>query len=230
FHTRWLEHEHLSAYPKANISLLRPSMSFMMIQTPDPLTLKDALPDFSKTTHIFLPINDCRNVMEAEGGSHWSLLLVSVVDGVAFHYDSLCESNDHEARVATQKMATLLGRSLRFISMDDCPQQENGSDCGIFVCLLMRYLLLNRLLRADSKEKVSMSMAGKNVEASSGRKEMLKIIDGFRKEGRRRSYVSALSRRLKRTVGTLTMSLVRCSRSKSPFSDHSKSPPRIGDE
>ncbi|OJD31067.1 ulp1 protease family protein [Diplodia corticola] len=206
FWEEWLEHEHLSAYPKANISLLRPSMSFMMIQTPDPLTLKEALPNFSRTTHIFLPINDCRNVMEAEGGSHWSLLLVSVVDGVAFHYDSLCESNDQEARVATQKMATLLGRSLRFISMDDCPQQENGSDCGVFVCLLMRYLLLNRLLRADSKEKVSMSMAGKNVEASAGRKEMLKIIDGFRKEGRRRS------------------------RSKSPFSDHSKSPPRIGDE
>lgn len=205
-------------------------MSFMMIQTPDPLTLKEALPNFSRTTHIFLPINDCRNVMEAEGGSHWSLLLVSVVDGVAFHYDSLCESNDHEARVATQKMATLLGRSLRFISMDDCPQQENGSDCGVFVCLLMRYLLLNRLLRADSKEKVSMSMAGKNVEASSGRKEMLKIIDGFRKEGRRRSYVSALSAWLRRTVGTLTTSLVGCSRSKSPFSDHSKSPPRIGDE
>ena len=176
-------------------------MSFMMIQTPDVLTLKDALPNFSKTTHIFLPINDCRNVMEAEGGSHWSLLLVSVVDGVAFHYDSLCESNDHEARVATQKMATLLGRSLRFISMEDSPQQENGSDCGVFVCLLMRYLLLNRLLRADSKEKVSMSMAGKNVEATSGRKEMLKIIDSFRREGRRRSYVAAL---FKRAVDILT--------------------------
>lgn len=165
-------------------------MCFMLLQTPDPLTLKEALPDFSRTTHIFLPVNDCRNVMEAEGGSHWSLLLVSVVDGVAFHYDSLAESNDREARVATQKMATLLGRSLRFISMEDSPQQENGSDCGVFVCLLMRYLLINRLLRADSKEKVSMSMSGKDVEATAGRKEMLKIIDGFRKEGqRRRSYV-----------------------------------------
>ncbi|EOD49322.1 ulp1 protease family protein [Neofusicoccum parvum] len=181
-------------------------MSFMLMQTPDPLTLKEALPKFSRTTHIFLPINDCRDPNLAEGGSHWSLLLVSVVDGVAFHYDSLAESNDWQARNVTQKMATLLGRSLRFISMDDCPQQENGMDCGVFVCLLMRYLLLHRLLRADSKEKVSMSMAGKNVEASAGRKEMLKIIEGFRKEGRRRS------------------------RSKSPFSDHSKSPPRIGDD
>jgi sentrin-specific protease 8 len=35
-----------------------------------------------------------------------------------------------------------------------------------------------------------MSLAGKRVDASSGRREMLKIIEGFRKEGvRRRSYV-----------------------------------------
>ena len=40
-------------------------MAFMLMQTPDPLTLKDALPNFSRTTHIFLPINDARNVSVA---------------------------------------------------------------------------------------------------------------------------------------------------------------------
>jgi sentrin-specific protease 8 len=161
-------------------------MAFMLMQTPDPLTLKDALPNFSKTTHIFLPINDARNVSVAEGGSHWSLLLVSVIDGVAFHYDSLSPSNYNEACLATDKIQQLLGRPLRFMNLDDSPQQENSSDCGVYVCIQMRHLLLKRLLSANAREKVSMSMGGKLVDANGGRKEMLKTIEGFRKEGERR--------------------------------------------
>jgi sentrin-specific protease 8 len=189
FWEEWLEHEHLTKYPSSNIVLLRPSMAFMLMQTPNPLSLKDALPNFIGTTHIFLPINDARNVSVAEGGSHWSLLLVSVVDGVAFHYDSMSPSNRNDAYGCVNKLEVLLGRRIRFVNLEDSPQQENGSDCGIYVCIQMRHLLLNRLLSANSKEKVSMSMAGKFVDANGGRKEMLKIIEGFRKEGiRRRSH------------------------------------------
>ncbi|MCJ1258369.1 hypothetical protein MMC24_006202 [Lignoscripta atroalba] len=186
FWEEYLEREFLSQYKNAHIVLLRPSMSFMLMQTPDPLTLKDALPNFTQTTHIFLPINDCSNVEVAEGGSHWSLLLVSVVDGVAFHYDSLHPSNMEEATLATQKISQLLGRRLEFIDLKDSPQQENNSDCGVFVCVQMRHLLLKRLLTANAKEKVSMSMGGRDVDAAGGRKEMLKIIESFRKEGERR--------------------------------------------
>ncbi len=161
-------------------------MSFMLMQTKDPLTLKDALPDFSKTTHIFLPINDCHNVEQAEGGSHWTLLLVSIVDGVAFHYDSLHSSNFQEAVLATNKLSALLGKRIKLVDQDDCPQQENSTDCGVFVCIQMRHLLLRRLLQVTSKDKISMSMAGKNVDAIGGRKEILRIIDNFRKEGEKR--------------------------------------------
>ena len=187
FWEEYLEREELSQYPNSNIVLLRPSMSFMLMQTPDPLTLKSALPDFSKTTHVFLPINDCRNVEVAEGGSHWSLLLVSVIDGVAFHYDSLSPSNEDEARHATRALGQLLGRpGLRFLNLDDSPQQENGSDCGVYVCLQMKHLLLRRLLRHTAKDKVTMSMAGRHIDAAGGRKEMLKTIEDFRREGQRR--------------------------------------------
>ena len=161
-------------------------MSFMLIQTPDPLTLKEALPDFSCTTHIFLPINDCRNVEIAEGGSHWSLLLVSVVDGVSFHYDSLNPANHDDAEMASHKIGQLLGKQLRFVDLLDSPQQENSSDCGVFVCIEMRHLLLKKLLVADARHKINMSMAGKSVVAAAGRKEILKIIEAFRKEGERR--------------------------------------------
>ncbi|PBP22652.1 ulp1 protease family protein, partial [Diplocarpon rosae] len=183
---RYLEREELRRYPSSHIVLLRPSMAFMLMQTPDPLTLKEALPNFSRTTHIFLPINDARNVSVAEGGSHWSLLLVSVIDGVAFHYDSLSPSNYNEAMLATNKISQLLGKPLRFMNLEDSPQQENSSDCGVYVCIQMRHLLLKRLLSANAREKVSMSMGGKLVDANGGRKEMLKTIEGFRKEGERR--------------------------------------------
>jgi sentrin-specific protease 8 len=186
FWEEFLEREKLSMYPKARIVLLRPSMAFMLIHTQDPLSLKSALPDFKDTTHIFLPVNDCRNVEVAEGGSHWSLLLVSIIDGVAFHYDSLSPSNMQEARIVAHRISQLLGKPLRFINLDDTPQQENGMDCGVYVCLLMQHLLISRLLRAHAQDKVSMSMRGKEVDAHGGRKEMLRIIDARRKEGERR--------------------------------------------
>lgn len=211
FWEEYLEREKLASYPKADIVLLRPSMAFMLMNTQDPLSLKSALPDFAKTTHIFLPINDCRQVDVAEGGSHWSLLLVSAIDGVAFHYDSLYPSNLQEAKLVSHRISQLLGKPLKFINLEDAPQQENSMDCGVYVCLLMQHLLLSRLLRAHAQDKVSMSMRGKEVDAYGGRKEMLRIIEARRKEGERRR-----------------------SRSHSPYPSgshsKSKSPPRIGEE
>lgn len=186
FWEEYLEHEKLKAYPKANIVLLRPSMSFLLMKTQDPLSLKSALPDFAKTTHIFLPVNDCRSVDVAEGGSHWSLLLVSVLDGVSFHYDSMSPSNLEDAKVVSRCISTLLGKPLKFINLDDSPQQENGMDCGVYVCLLMQHLLIQRLLKAQAHDKISMSMRGKEVDASGGRKAMLRIIEERRREGERR--------------------------------------------
>ncbi|CRK31210.1 NEDD8-specific protease 2 like protein [Verticillium longisporum] len=202
FWEEYLERELLPKYPQARIILLRPSMTFLLMKEPDMRAIRSALPDFSKVTHVFLPINDARNVAQAEGGSHWSLLLVSAIDGVAFHYDSLGGANYQEARLATRKMSEILNRPLRFLNLEDCPQQENGSDCGVFVCILMRHLLVKRLLSANAREKVSMSMGNKMIDSHGGRKEMLKIIESFRKEGERRR-----------------------SRSASPYS--SKTPPRI---
>ncbi|KAM0269439.1 hypothetical protein ACHAQH_009728 [Verticillium albo-atrum] len=186
FWEEYLERELLPKYPQARIILLRPSMTFLLMKEPDMRAIRSALPDFSKVTHVFLPINDARNVAQAEGGSHWSLLLVSAIDGVAFHYDSLGGANYQEARLATRKMSEILGRPLRFLNLEDCPQQENGSDCGVFVCILMRHLLVKRLLSANAREKVSMSMGNKLIDSHGGRKEMLKIIESFRKEGERR--------------------------------------------
>lgn len=213
FWEEYLEHEKLAGYPKAHIVLLRPSMCFLLMNTRDPLSLKSALPDFAKTTHIFLPVNDCRDVDKAEGGSHWSLLLVSVIDGVAFHYDSLSPANYNEAKIVAHRLSQLLGKPFDFCNLKDYPQQENSSDCGVFVCLLMQHLLINKLLRAQSSDKISMSMSGKEVDATGGRREMLRIIEARRKEGERRRSRSHSPGVVKGKAGS-----------------KSRSPPRIGDE
>jgi sentrin-specific protease 8 len=98
----------------------------------------------------------------------------------------MTQSNEREARSTTMKLEQLLGKRLRFIPMNDSPQQENGSDCGVFVCVLMRHLLLKRLLRADASKKVSMSMRDAHINAKDGRRTMLKVIEERRDEGKRR--------------------------------------------
>lgn len=153
-------------------------------------SLQSALPDFSTSTHIFLPVNDCEDPTRPSGGNHWSLLLVSLVDGVAFSYDSLANSNNAYAYRISQQLSLLLNLPLKFIALQDTPQQDNGSDCGVYVCLILRHLLLKRLLMVRTNEKVSMSMGGRKVDAREGRKEMLRVIEERRREGeRRRSYV-----------------------------------------
>ncbi|KAI0164896.1 Ulp1 protease [Xylariaceae sp. FL1272] len=188
-----MEHEVLTKYPQAHIVLLRPSMTFLLMKNKDTDMVRDALPDLRHITHIFLPINDNRNVNQAEGGSHWSLLLVSIIDGVAFHYDSLEGSNNNEAWEASKRLSSVLNRPLRFHYLAECPQQDNGSDCGVFVCIIMRHLLVKRLLAVNAGEKISMSMAGKAIDSTGARKEMLKIIENLRKEGERRRVPSQSS-------------------------------------
>ncbi|KAL8904690.1 MAG: hypothetical protein Q9207_003109, partial [Kuettlingeria erythrocarpa] len=161
-------------------------MAFMLIQTHDPVSLREALPDFTRVTHIFLPVNDNSNPAVPGGGSHWSLLVVSVVDGVAFHYDSLHPANKDEAISTTKKLGILLNKELRFLDLPDSPRQENGYDCGVFVCMEMKHLLLKKLLMAHSQEKIDMSMGGKTVDAARARKDMFRVMEGFRKEGEQR--------------------------------------------
>lgn len=171
-------------------------MTFLLMKNKDTEMVRSALPDFTNITHIFLPINDNRNVSQAEGGSHWSLLLVSILDGVAFHYDSMDGANNNEAYDATKRLSSVLKKPLRFHHLVDCPQQENGSDCGVYVCIIMRHLLVKRLLAYGAGHKISMSMSGKAIDSLGGRKEMLKIIEHLRKEAERRSPANSNTPRI----------------------------------
>lgn len=144
--------------------------------------IASALPPLKEASHIFLPINDNPNPDVAEGGTHWSLLVVGVANRVAFHYDSLQDGNDAQARAITRRLEFLLGKRLGFYGLPDTPQQENSMDCGMHVCMTMHHLLVHRLLQASASQSVDMSMGtcNKRQDASQGRKEMLKLIEKLR--------------------------------------------------
>jgi sentrin-specific protease 8 len=172
---------------------MRPTLAALMVQAPRLKDVEAALPDFKHETHIFVPINDSMSAgRQADSGSHWSLLLVSRIDGVAFHYDSLNDHNDLPARAAVDRLSRHLRQPLRFYRIVEMPQQTNSSDCGVIVCILMRHLLVKKLLNANAREKVAMSLAGKQIDTYGGRKEMLKTIEQLRKEGERRRSTGAL--------------------------------------
>jgi sentrin-specific protease 8 len=203
---RYLEHEQLAKHTGSAVVLLRPSMVHLLKSHPSaldfmlghdrslliirgclgPRELLPVLPDLKKASHIFLPINDCRDLQIAEGGSHWSLLVVGITDRIAFHYDSLSPSNYIEAQLVHAKLQHLLGFGLTLANLDDTPQQDNGSDCGVHVCWAMQHLLVRRLLAVGQQKEVDMSLGGKRLDASRMRREMYRICEGLRKKASRR--------------------------------------------
>ncbi|EJT72327.1 hypothetical protein GGTG_09193 [Gaeumannomyces tritici R3-111a-1] len=177
----------------ARIALVRPTIVALMVQSARLRDIESALPDFRNDTHIFIPVNDSVNAgKRADSGSHWSLLLVSRLDGVAFHYDSMNDHNEPAARACVDRLSRVLRQPLRFYRIVDMPQQTNSSDCGVIVCILMRHLLVKKLLNANAREKVGMGLTGKQIDTIGGRKEMLRTIEQMRKEGERRRSTGTL--------------------------------------
>ena len=106
---------------------------------------------------------------------------MSTSDRASFHYDSLNSANRRHGEAISKKLGQLLGKNLAFQDLEDSPQQANSSDCGVFVCLTMRHVLESRLLKRKRGEKVSMSMGGREVDAASGRKMMLRLLEDQRR-------------------------------------------------
>ncbi|KAK9476275.1 hypothetical protein V1514DRAFT_188285 [Lipomyces japonicus] len=142
------------------VSLARPSMAFLLAQ--------------SKVRYIFLPINNNSNVEHAEGGSHWSLLVVDrnhtqghSGSASTYYYDTLGVVNLAEAENVAHKMARLLGLDKLRMKVMTVQQQTNGSDCGVFVCMITS-LLLQRIVHAVTAAAVTAGAAGADNGSGSG--------------------------------------------------------------
>ena len=167
-----LERHTLSKYPASRMILVWPSMAFLIMSGRNIELVRSTVPGFSNATHMFIPINNTADALQAENGSHWSLLIVSTLDKSAFHYDSLEDTNNYLARHATKQLSKLLGKSWKYADLKS-PQQKDPNDSGVFVCMFMRHLL-GRLLSPN--KKIDMEMAGKRVDYRAGRKDIFETI------------------------------------------------------
>lgn len=127
---------------------------------------------------LFFPLNDCESI-EA-GGSHWSLLIFSRTEEMCYHFDSSCKMNSFVARVFAKKIIKyFLGKNeTRYIEMD-CPQQNNGYDCGLFV-LCLADVISKCVLRASKITDCDCSIVTKMVPQK--RNDLLKLIDDLKAE------------------------------------------------
>lgn len=89
--------------------------------------------DLNLKDYVFFPLNDNKSNQSA-GGSHWSLLVADLKQSQFFHYDSISgSSTEHDARSFFQKYKEYF-KINKFINAQDFPQQNNSSDCGVYVC------------------------------------------------------------------------------------------------
>eukprot|EP00884_Botryococcus_braunii_P015988 jgi/Botrbrau1/3072/Bobra.0070s0063.2 len=132
------------------VAFVHPATSYLLeIAGAESLHLAEMLSPLklNQCDYIFLPINDNVDYTEAEGGSHWSLLVYSAREAVFRHYDSA--GINHNWAVGTAKalqtvLASYDSQLESHLEGEDedtgpnlhegaGPRQENSWDCGIYV-------------------------------------------------------------------------------------------------
>lgn len=164
----YLERYQLNNFDKLvsnSIILLRPSMVYLLANHPSPKELKGVLPSLETSKFIFLPVNDNDDVEDACAGSHWSLVVISLLDKTALIYDTLERANESEAKHVISQLAKYLGFNFQIRIIEKTPQQINGSDCGIMAGQITGFLL-SRLLNLKYLEDHFIDMDLNNVEIS----------------------------------------------------------------
>ncbi|GMM36065.1 hypothetical protein DASC09_033900 [Saccharomycopsis crataegensis] len=180
---------------KNSIVLLKPSLAFLLLKFPDPTALQGILPPLELSSFLFVPINDNDDVEAAEGGSHWSLVVVSLLEGVAYFYDTLAEDEDEGNYEESMALVTNLNFYLEAVGgghkkvvgkVVKTPLQINGSDCGVHV-LQITAILLARIMECGEDGGIPYGLEGLELSALDGRiwilRDMLEKIREKRKSG-----------------------------------------------
>ncbi|WBW71881.1 NEDD8 protease Nep1 [Schizosaccharomyces osmophilus] len=130
------------------ILLLRPSLVFLLAEAPASLEeLKSALPpNLLSCNYIFMPINDMDKYDAGTGGTHWSLMAVSVPDSQCYYYDSMSNGKTKDCYSALNRISKLFQKDFTIESMP-VQQQRNGYDCGVYSAAFTLELV-RRLLKS----------------------------------------------------------------------------------
>ncbi|XP_040384684.1 uncharacterized protein LOC102718700 [Oryza brachyantha] len=182
---------HLSSSLPArdDLLLLPPSIPYLLSNLPDPpsvAAVADPLRLASRRLVLF-PVNDNPDVSHAEGGSHWTLLVLDNThpdSGPRFvHHDSLPPTNLLPARRLAAVLRPLLPPSARIPLIEGpTPRQTNGYDCGVFVLAVARAICHWWATRRQEGESDWFEAVKREVNADSVkamRSEVLQLIDGL---------------------------------------------------
>lgn len=177
FHAEWLQalggQLSQAKQSSSNVKMFPPAVVEVLC-TLESAAAPDASSVVPKPTERFLllPVSDRYSPSSpghASAGSHWSLLLVDAASGAAFHLDSLGECNRSAAVAVNSSILKLVqpchGRNSSSsptpFKVDCLQQQENGSDCGIYVLLLSS--LLQRQLSSPQAASYDLSAVVETV-------------------------------------------------------------------
>ena len=94
---------------------------------------------FEQKEITLFAMNDNEDVECPNGGSHWSLAAYHRRTNTIHHYDSMSGKNS----LVSGKLAAALkcyAPNIPKIIHEDCPQQQNGYDCGVYILAVAEML------------------------------------------------------------------------------------------
>ncbi|KAG8338454.1 SUMO1 sentrin specific peptidase 8 [Homalodisca vitripennis] len=117
------------------------------------------------TDYVFIPINDCMNLTNADLGSHWSLLLYVSSYHRFFYFDSSMSKTynlSHAKKVAAKIRNHLNSKEPLSVEIVEVPMQTTQNDCGVHL-LLYTDVLINKIKISSfdiNTEQLSQQLAG----------------------------------------------------------------------
>ncbi len=135
FYFCFLQHKKLK--PGPDVALLPPATVFLVSMADDDEEAADMVSSFQLPSArlVLAPLNN-QSGMTVGDGSHWSLLVFDRKTDAFLHYDSSRGLNRHVAVQVAAKLKGLVNATSADVhEIKDAPQQDNGRDCGVFVCL-----------------------------------------------------------------------------------------------
>ncbi|EPX72347.1 NEDD8 protease Nep1 [Schizosaccharomyces octosporus yFS286] len=159
------------------ILLLRPSLVFLLAEAPASLDeLKSALPpNLLSCKYIFMPINDMDKYAAGTGGTHWSLMAVSVPDSQCYYYDSMSNGKTKDCCSALNRISKLFNKDFTIVSVP-VQQQRNGYDCGVYGAAFTLELV-RRLLKSPMPTSSQWKLDKFDPDLSVVRKKLSTCLD-----------------------------------------------------
>lgn len=127
----------------------------------------------NKKQILLLPINNNLDPNNY-GGSHWSLIAINKATQTFIHYDSIIGSNKQHALKLFKKLKDYFNCN-KFQDEFKLPQQQNSSDCGVYVCVLSD--LIANFIKSNQNSSEIYDLSQLNFEIITP-----EYIDNFRNE------------------------------------------------